>query len=42
VDVAVVGLHAHRFWWLWINLAPPEVLQKHILAHSKVTCMLSE
>jgi hypothetical protein len=26
VDAIVVGSHAHRFWWLWTNLAPVDVL----------------
>jgi hypothetical protein len=27
VDVASMGSHAYRSWWLWINITPPKILQ---------------
>jgi hypothetical protein len=43
VNVSSVGSRVHRFWWMWINLAPLEVIQwAYDLIPRSPTCLVDD
>ncbi len=43
MDVVVIGSRAHRFQWMWINLAPLKVIQQaYELIPRSPTCLVDD